>query len=570
MTHPRVWAAIAVAVSAMMVIVVAWIGATMTPRASSTASEAIFAGHVAVSAALVVSALLLTALGVRSWLAVLVAALAITLQAEILRNWQFTVPTVRTALAVLMLLGPALAVLIVAWSRDSAGWPETRSTVRAPRILKAASIGGAVAVALIALAIALVRVPLLDITCRFDCGVESWVPLPSQGGAAALTTTYDIAVASIALLAATVFGAHLRNVLSGTREWSSTLIVGAVALVLVIETVRGAPTQGDEADTRSAIEAARVFAYGVLAAVILASGLVAARRVLAERELADRLGHEAEPGKLRERFAAILDDSSLTLAFWVPDASGFVDQEGRPVAPNRSSTRVELTRHGRPLAVVVSSRRAEEARAALSQIGASARLAIDNERLLAELRYQARAIEATRRRIVERSAAERHAIERGLHDRAQAGLVAALFELARFRAAAGDSAEAMRLERALTRTHARLRELAHGVYPALLDGVGLAESVRELGTQYPITVTVTGTERRLPSPVEHALYRLVRALSEDGSELHVDLAVDERVTLTVSGAGSETPAVILDEIAVLGGRVDHDGDELRAVVPCAP
>ena len=567
MVHPRVWAAIVAATSAFTVIVVAWIGATTSPSASSTMSEAMFAGHVAVSAALVAGAFLLAVLGVRSWLAILVAALAVTLQAEILRNWDATAPTGRTALAVLMLLGPALAVLIVAWSSDSAGRPDRRSKAGASRALKVAGIGGAVVVAMISLAIAVVRVPLLDLGCRFDCAVQSWVPLPSQGATAALTVAYGIAVAAIALLAATVFGVRLRIGIGGPGEWSSTLIVGAVTLVLVVEAVRAARVQG-EAGIEPVIEAARVIAYGILAAVVLASGLVAARHVLAERELADRLGHETEPGELRHRFAAVLDDPALTLAFWVPDASGFVDQQGRPTEPDRNATRIELARRGRPLAVLVSSRPPDEVRAALSQIGASARLAIDNERLLAELHYQARAIEMTRRRIVEQSAAERHAIERGLHDRAQAGLVAALFELARLRAAEGDSAEAMRLERALTRTHARLRELAHGVYPALLDGVGLAESVRELDARHPITVT--GTERRLPPPVEHALYRLVRALSDDGNELHVDLAVDEEVTMTVSGAGSETPAVILDEIAVLGGRVDHDGHELRAVVPCAP
>lgn len=563
MPHPRIWAAAVAAVGGTLVAGAAWIGATASPYTSSTSTDALFAAHVTVSAALAAAAILLTVVDVRPVLAILAAALAIVLQAEILRNWGFTPPMARTALAVLIPLAPALAALIAMSPGDVAGASARRSRP-VPPILRVATRAGVAAIALIALGIALVRVPLLDVTCRFDCGLPTWVPMPMPSAVAPLDVGYGAAVAATALIAAVTVGVAVRN----GSSWMALLMGGAATVVLVVEAARALPAWDATAVNREWIDAVRLGALGMLALAVAVSGLVAARHVLAVRELADRLGHETEPGELRDRLATILADDALSLGFWVPDADDFVDRDGVPVRQDREATRVELSRRGRPLALVVTNRPADEVRSSLSRIGASARLAIDNERLYAELRYRARATESTRRQIVERSASERHAIERGLHDRAQAGLVAALFELARLRAADGDSAEAIRLEHALTRAHARMRELAHGVYPALLDGLGLSESLRELGTSRPLSVT--GAAGRLPPRVEHALYRLVRAVAEGGAPLVVDIAIDDEVTMTVSGVRSGAPAVIIDELAVLGGRVDHRDGTLTAVVPCAP
>ena len=90
---------------------------------------------------------------------------------------------------------------------------------------------------------------------------------------------------------------------------------------------------------------------------------------------------------------------------------------------------------------------------------------------------------ASRARIVEVGDAERRQLERDLHDGAQQRLLALTYELRLARAAAeaeGDGQLAARLDGAVKDAHTaleELRELAHGIYPAILAEAGLSSAL---------------------------------------------------------------------------------------------
>ena len=115
---------------------------------------------------------------------------------------------------------------------------------------------------------------------------------------------------------------------------------------------------------------------------------------------------------------------------------------------------------------------------------AAAGLALENERLQAQLRARLEDLRASRARLVETADAERRRLERNLHDGAQQRLVALSLSLALAeRDFADDKAicellEQMRSE--LLGALAELRELARGIHPAVLTERGLGPALDAL------------------------------------------------------------------------------------------
>ena len=81
------------------------------------------------------------------------------------------------------------------------------------------------------------------------------------------------------------------------------------------------------------------------------------------------------------------------------------------------------------MAVVIHDAALTGARELEREIGAAARLAVDNERLRAGVLAQLEDLRASRARIVEAGDAARRRIERDLHDGAQQRLLTVSFEL---------------------------------------------------------------------------------------------------------------------------------------------
>ena len=141
----------------------------------------------------------------------------------------------------------------------------------------------------------------------------------------------------------------------------------------------------------------------------------------------------ARPADLREALARALGDPSLELAYWFPAERCYVDGDGAPgQAPGRltaarRSTFVE--RDGQPIAVLLHDPVLEHNAELVSSVCAAASLALENERLQAELRARLVELQASRARLVEATDAERRRIERDLHDGTQQRLVSIAMSL---------------------------------------------------------------------------------------------------------------------------------------------
>jgi signal transduction histidine kinase len=130
------------------------------------------------------------------------------------------------------------------------------------------------------------------------------------------------------------------------------------------------------------------------------------------------------------------------------------------------------------------------------RVGSAAVLAVDNERLRAQLLAQVRDLRESRARVVAAADTARRTLERDLHDGAQQRLLALTLELRVAQAqasAAGQSERAERLHGAAedaAMVVAELRGLAHGIHPAVLDQAGLDAALRALAASRPLPVTV--------------------------------------------------------------------------------
>ena len=145
-------------------------------------------------------------------------------------------------------------------------------------------------------------------------------------------------------------------------------------------------------------------------------------------ELIARLGDAPGEGPLRAALADALGDPTLALAYWLPESERFVDALGRPVTVSGSGwTEVEL--HGRRIAAIAHDPALTDEPQLVRAAGAAAALALENQRLAAELRARIEDLRASRARLVEAGDAERRRLERDLHDGAQSRLVALALKL---------------------------------------------------------------------------------------------------------------------------------------------
>ena len=190
---------------------------------------------------------------------------------------------------------------------------------------------------------------------------------------------------------------------------------------------------------------------------------------------------------------------------------------GSPVSvvPTAGRAVTILERHGRKVAALVHDPALSEDPALLDAVSSAAGLALENERLLAELRAQLDEVRDSRARIVEASVTERRRLERNLHDGAQQRLVTLSLHLRMAQETLHDdplAAEAM-LEGVgddLKQALEELRELARGLHPAVLTDRGLAPALQSLANRSPFPVEIAGVPAlRLPEPVEAALYYVV-------------------------------------------------------------
>jgi signal transduction histidine kinase len=314
-------------------------------------------------------------------------------------------------------------------------------------------------------------------------------------------------------------------------------------------------------------------------------------------ELLVELRRAPARGELRDALARALHDPDVAILYWVPEYELYVDAVGRPVdlaveAERRAVTLVE--QGGRNVAAVVHDPLLREEPELIGAVCAAAGIALENERLQADLRARLEELRGSRARIVEAAGAERRRIERNLHDGAQQRLVtvAVGLRLAASRLEPGsEAAELLAGARdELTASLQELRELALGIHPGVLTDHGLDVALETLAARasLPVRVDVNVAER-LPEAVEVAAYYLVsESLANVGkyaeaSVASVDVARSNGrlvVEVTDDGVGGADPVRgsglrgLADRIEALGGRVRvwspaGRGTRVRAEIPCA-
>jgi signal transduction histidine kinase len=278
---------------------------------------------------------------------------------------------------------------------------------------------------------------------------------------------------------------------------------------------------------------------------------------------------------LRDVLARALGDPKLQVAYPLPGSSRTVDARGRPVelgGSGRALTRI--VRGGRPVAIVAHDASLLDGPELEREIGAAARLAVDNERLEAVVRAQVEDLRASRARIVESGDEARRRLERDLHDGAQQRLLALSFELRLAHARAeGEVAAALSdASREALNALDELRELAHGIYPAILAQAGLEAALHTLAEIAPVPVELGSISgERFPPPVETAAYLLVAAAVEESAG-HLSVAVvrdGPLLRLSIARGPAAAAHRLADRIGALGGRIQVEGDTLVAELPCA-
>jgi PAS domain S-box-containing protein len=239
--------------------------------------------------------------------------------------------------------------------------------------------------------------------------------------------------------------------------------------------------------------------------------------------------------------------------------------------------------------------------------GAAGRLWLDGalfditDRRAAEQALRERAVEqarneelrASRARIITAADAARRKIERDLHDGAQQSLVLASLTLRQAQSrAAGTPAEALLGDACdqLAQGLAELRDLAHGIHPAVLSERGLAAALEALVSRSPVPVDLRAPGARAAPAVEAAIYFTVaEALTNVAKyarasvaavtvEVHDATLVAE---VTDDGIGGASPTLgsglrgLADRLDAIGGTLTVDspagaGTTIRACAPIDP
>ncbi|MGZ4108100.1 MAG: sensor histidine kinase [Actinomycetota bacterium] len=328
-----------------------------------------------------------------------------------------------------------------------------------------------------------------------------------------------------------------------------------------------------------------VFVWGLLSTRLARSAV---------SDLVVELERPLPPGGLGIAMKRALGDPTLEVAYAIEGSDRWVDADGSSIEvpssdqAGRAVTIVE--RQGRPIAALVHDPALDEG--LVRSAGAAAGMAIDNERLRAEVRAQLEEVRASRQRIIEAGDRERRRVERNLHDGAQQRLVTLSLAIAMLRERAGsDPAVAEDLEQISTELKGaidELRELARGIHPAILTDEGLGAAVESLAARSSGRVTVQlGIEGRLPDPVEATAYFVVAeslanvAKYAQASSAFVNIGRENgylRIRVADDGIGTADPSRgsglrgLEDRVSAVGGTFLVDsrpgmGTRIQAEIP---
>ena len=427
---------------------------------------------------------------------------------------------------------------------------------------------------------------------------EVWWPtlFTSQAISNVLQFTYYFGGAVIAIAFVRIFGAQLHRSRGIERRMLTPVIVAVTAVGITV-----------------AIEAsARIFfanghvlmvIWSLEAIVILpipiAFLVTAILRRLAKAAIADLVvgvGRSGTIDVVQSELRRVLGDPGLEVLFWVPEAEGYVDIDGRPAnveaaAPERY-LEVAKSTDGLPLAAIIGDHSLQRHTGLVKAAIAAIEITLENARLQARVLTQLEQLQASRARLVEAGFAERRRLERDLHDGAQQRLLAIAMQLATVPAQAGSHATMSAINQVRTELNKaleELRDLARGIHPAVLTQGGLLSALESVVERLPLTVELDVPAQRWNPAVEATAYFVVcEALSNtvkhaSATRAHIGVrqqGEDLQMLISDNGVGRANKvngsglAGLHDRVSALGGELaitSHQGEgtEIIARIPCA-
>jgi signal transduction histidine kinase len=431
------------------------------------------------------------------------------------------------------------------------------------------------------------------------CPACAWEPAPFPSGPAYLATTsfYQRGGAVLALLFFLAVWLRFRLATPAERRDLTPLWV-AVCVIALSYLVGAFASPSPLADPFAYLMWELQSLLQISLPVIFVWGLLSARLARsAVGDLVVELDRPLPPGELQASLSRTLRDPSLELLYAREGQDRWVNARGQPEplpgpgARHGARTVTVVERDGRPLAALIHDPALDQG--LVRAAAAAAGMAIENERLHAEVRAQLEEARASRQRIVEAGDRERRRVERNLHDGAQQRLATLALSLAMIRDGDGaDPAMAASLARAsaeLRQAIDELRELARGIHPAILTEEGLPAAVESLADRSSLPVRVVSDfDARLPEPVETAAYFVVsESLANITKHAHASRARVElsrcngtlRVEVRDDGVGGADDAQgfgllgLADRVAAVRGSIHVEtppggGTRVLAEIPC--
>jgi signal transduction histidine kinase len=299
---------------------------------------------------------------------------------------------------------------------------------------------------------------------------------------------------------------------------------------------------------------------------------------------------------LEQALARALGDDSVRLAYWVPAQHTYTDADGRPLGlpgTGNDLASAEISLDGRRIGAIIYDATLIEDPVQVQAAGQVVAIAVDRERLTAELLASQDELRESRARLVHAADAERRRIAQNLHDGLQTRLVLLALEAQQLAATPGAGQEvagaATVLRGRIDAAAAELRELVHAVMPAPLIEHGLAAAAEDLADRMPLPTQLDiGVEGNLPGAVSATAYFVIaEGLSNaikhaHASKLAISITRTEDTLLVEvrdDGAGGAAPGPglglrsLADRVDTLGGRLSVTshaglGTSLRAELPC--
>ncbi len=265
------------------------------------------------------------------------------------------------------------------------------------------------------------------------------------------------------------------------------------------------------------------------------------------------------------------DDTTVVVGGW-GEGTAPIGTRGRVEDDEGAAIAAPIVVEGRPWGQMVASSRSAEplpadAEARIGEFTELVATAISNVQARSDLA-------SSRARLVAAADAERRGVVRDLHDGAQQRLIQTVLtlKLALQALGEGDASGATLVMEALDhaeRATVEVRELAHGLLPAVLTQGGLRSAVDALASRMPVPVDNGVSVERLPAAVEATAYFVIAesltnvAKHSRATAAWVKARVEGgalRIEVRDDGIGGAEPrgsglVGLVDRLAVFDGRL---------------